>query len=199
MLSFYRGATNFLQPGTDEKMSEDANNLDHTDDAAIIGGALRVINALNEEGVIEQYAIGGAVGLLFYVEPFLTDDLDIFCQIPTSGVLLSLEPIFRRLKELGYEAGGDGVSIQGVHVQFLIPPTKLVEEALEQAAEMTAERVPTRVFRYEHLLAIMAETGRPRDKAKLSAALESRKPDQSALKDILKRYNLVDKWNAIST
>lgn len=33
---------------------------------------LGVINALESEGAIGKYAIGGAVGLLFYAEPAVT-------------------------------------------------------------------------------------------------------------------------------
>ena len=38
---------------------------------------LRVLNELERNGVISRYAIGGAVGAIFYTEPFLTYDLDI--------------------------------------------------------------------------------------------------------------------------
>ncbi len=38
---------------------------------------LRVLNELERNGVISRYAIGGAVGAIFYMEPFLTYDLDI--------------------------------------------------------------------------------------------------------------------------
>ena len=138
------------------------------------------------------------MGLLFYVEPFFTDDLDIFCHIPQTGLLVDLAPLYRHLAKLGYEAEGECAAIEGVHVQFLVPPTKLVEEALENAVEKSAEGVPTRVFQYEHLLAIMAETGRPRDRAKIAAALDSAQPDEAKLQDILKRYNLLGKWSVMS-
>jgi hypothetical protein len=39
---------------------------------------IATINQLQAEGVIERYAIGGAVGATFYLEPVATLDVDIF-------------------------------------------------------------------------------------------------------------------------
>jgi predicted nucleotidyltransferase len=181
-------------------MSRDTDSNNQPDEGdLILGRALRVLNSLESEGVIGRYAIGGAVGLIFYIEPLDTDDLDIFCHMPQTTILIDLNPLYRHLAKSGYEADGECISIEGIPVQFLVPPTKLTEEALDNAVECPIEGVPTRVFQYEHLLAIMAETGRPRDRAKLAVALDSREPDDVKLKDILKRHNLLAKWKAMSS
>ena len=39
---------------------------------------LSLINQLEKDGVIARYAIGGAVGATFYLEPIATLDVDIF-------------------------------------------------------------------------------------------------------------------------
>jgi hypothetical protein len=41
---------------------------------------LAVLNRLVEAGLVERYAIGGAVGAIFWIEPFDTIDLDIFVR-----------------------------------------------------------------------------------------------------------------------
>jgi len=43
---------------------------------------LKVINELREKNLIDDYAIGGGIGALSYIEPFLTYDLAvaIFCH-----------------------------------------------------------------------------------------------------------------------
>lgn len=162
----------------------------------VLADTLRVINSLEAEGVIGRYAIGGAIALINYTETMLTDDLDIFCHLP-QAILLTLAPIYARLRELGYQPEGEAVEIEGVSVQFLVPPTTLVEEALDQAVETEIEAVSTRIFPYEHLLAIMAETNRPRDRVKLVAALDSQEPDESKLHEILRRHNLLTRWTQI--
>jgi len=66
--------------------------------------AISVVNQLKEEGYISNYAVGGAIGALFYIEPTQTQDIDIFVLLnPAPGSLLvSLGPILDRLKALGY-------------------------------------------------------------------------------------------------
>ena len=140
---------------------------------------------------------GPAVGLLFYAEPILTEDLDIFCHVESSGQLISLAPLYEHLQSRGYMPDGEFIVIEGVLVQFLIPPTDLVEEALTEAQDVEVEGVKTRVFQFEHLLAIMAETNRPRDRMKIAAALDCRNPNEERLAKILERYNLVNRWRNI--
>jgi len=161
--------------------------------------ALKIINKLESEGVIGKYAIGGAIGLLFYAQPVSTYDLDIFCYLPQQGYLISLGPLYKSLENLGYKPEGECISIEDVPVQFLIPPTELVKEALDNAVERDFNGEKTRVFQYEHLLAIMIETGRAKDKAKLESALESADPDGEKLKDILNRHNLLDRWDRMKS
>lgn len=59
---------------------------------------LKVINTLEAEEVIGKYAIGGAVGLLFYAEPAVTYDLDIFCYLQQqTDLLINLGPLYKLL------------------------------------------------------------------------------------------------------
>lgn len=160
---------------------------------------LKVINSLEETGIIGKYAIGGAIGVIFYAEPTATYDLDIFCILGESeGGLINLGPLYAFLVgERGYPVEGEHIVIEGIPVQFLPPGTNLVREALENAAELQFDGVPTRVFKYEYLLAIMAETGRAKDKTRINQVLESAEPDLDLLNNILARYDLLDKWAKI--
>ncbi len=76
---------------------------------------LQVLNELELGGVIDRYAIGGAMGATFYVEPLLTFDLDVFVILPQSvGGLLSLAPLYEALHARGYPEEGECVFIEGV-------------------------------------------------------------------------------------
>src|SRR5262249_15576563 len=119
------------------------------------------------------------------------------CHMGQKDEFINLSPLYEHLKKKGYEPKGEHVEIEGIPVQFLPPTSKLVEEALERALDKEFGGVPTRVFDYEHLLAIMVETGRAKDKARIVEALESRQPDQPKLQDILGRHKLLDKWSKI--
>lgn len=42
---------------------------------------LNIINQMRADGIIGQYAIGGAIGATFYLEPTATFDIDVFVSL----------------------------------------------------------------------------------------------------------------------
>ena len=161
---------------------------------------LEVLNELEREGVLTRYAIGGAIGAMFYAEPASTFDLDIFCLIPNSGLLIDMGPLYKSLEDKGYLPNKEEqIVIEGIPVQFIVTPPGLEEEALEMAVETEFSEVKSRVFTYEHLLAIMVKTGRPKDIARIETCLETTQPDRAILEEILLRYNLLEKWKRITS
>ncbi len=156
---------------------------------------LEILNALEREGVLRRYAIGGAMGATFYTEPVLTFDLDIFVVLPESpGGLLTLSPLYEALRARGFAEEGEFVNIEGVPVQFLPVYSELVQEALDQAREVLYESTPTRVLRAEDLLAIAVQTGRSKDRERVRLLLEQTDLDQELLKEILSRHGLEGRW-----
>ena len=156
---------------------------------------IEVLNDLEGEGIFSRYAIGGAMGAIFYTEPFLTFDLDVFVILPpTAGGLLTLAPIYDALRARGYTEENECVLIEGVPVQFLPAYNALVEEALDQAQKVMFEGVPTRVLRSEHLVAICLQTGRNKDRERVRILREQAKLDLNFLGDVLDRHKLEEKW-----
>lgn len=156
---------------------------------------LEVLNELERQSVVARYAIGGAIGAIFYAEPFLTFDLDVFVVLPTTaGGLLTLGPVYDALRARGYAEESEAVLIEGVPVQFLPAYNALAEEALAEAREVAYDGVPTRVLRAEHLLAICLQTGRTKDRARVAVLREQAKLDLAYLADVLNRHQLEEKW-----
>ncbi|MBI4770074.1 MAG: hypothetical protein HY784_06590 [Chloroflexi bacterium] len=152
---------------------------------------LAALNQLEREGVIGRYAIGGAVAATRYIEPVQTYDLDVFVVFPVSpSGLASLTPIYSRLAELGYLPQGETIMVEGWPVQFLPVYDKLTEEALAEAIEVKFGATPTRVLSAEHLAAIMLQTGRPKDHARLLQFLEAGALDRQVLAEIAARHGL---------
>src|SRR5271170_3273383 len=97
---------------------------------------LAVINQMQADGVIDKFAIGGAVGAFFYLEPTVTDDLDIFVTLDAqAGGVIVLTPIYDYLDAKGYRAERETIIVENWAVQFLPAGTPLVQEALDQAKE----------------------------------------------------------------
>jgi hypothetical protein len=167
---------------------------------------IEVVTKLAEKRVIGNYAIAGAVAAMNYIQPTLTEDLDILISIDgfemrTSGLLM-LGPIERALAEMGYKDRTDiGYQIEGWPVQFLPVASQLDEEALEQAAELNValpQEPPlmARCLRAEHVVAVALKVGRLKDLARIQAFLDQGVVDLESLKSVLERHNLMDDWKA---
>ena len=156
---------------------------------------IKIINQMVKEGIIEEYAIGGAIAAIYYLEPFDTADLDIFVQVNATGSnLMILAPIYDYLTEQGYEAKGEFIYIEGIPLQFLPVFNPLTEEAIEKAQTIKYAKVTTRIMRPEHLVAIMLDTGRPKDYLRISMFLEQGAVKMRSLNAVLKRHALMKKW-----
>lgn len=157
---------------------------------------LKVLNELERENVMARYAIGGAVGAIFYMEPFLTYDLDVFVLLPkTDGGLLTLAPIYEALKRRGFEEDGVCILIEGMPVQFLHAYNPLLEEALAEALEKRYVETVTRVMRPEHLAAIMAQTGRDKDRQRFFTFMQEAELDMDYLRGVITRHHLNERFD----
>jgi len=165
---------------------------------------IEVVTRLSERGVIRSYAICGAVAALNYIQPTLTEDLDVLISTDgfekrTSGLLL-LAPIERALADMGYaERTNLGYMIEGWPVQFLPVGSPLDEDALENAVELDlADRgeppLKVRCLSAEHIVAIALKVGRLKDLARVQAFLEQKAVDLARLKVVLERHNLMAAW-----
>ncbi len=157
---------------------------------------LKVINDLEKNGIVESYALGGATALLFYAEPTLTFDIDIFVFLPESkdSKLINLSPLYKALKARGYSPQKEHVMIEGVPVQFIPVYNPLVEEAVRKAKIKDYQGVQTKVLTIEYLLAIMIDTNRPKDRERIKNLLGEVKFNKKYLDEILNCHSLRTKW-----
>jgi hypothetical protein len=156
---------------------------------------LELINQMQAEGVIDEYAIGGAVGATFYLAPAATADLDLFVSLPgETGLLVSLSPIYEYLKARGCAEQDEYIVVGDWPVQFLPLRNALHEEALTQAVATNVDGVPTRVIAAEHLVAIALETGRAKDHTRILQFVEQEAVDRKKLKAVVERHGLSAKW-----
>ena len=155
---------------------------------------LHVLNEMERTGVLRRYAIGGAMAATFYVEPFLTFDLDVFVLLPElTGSLVTLTSLYHALREQGYSEERECVLIEGVPVQFLPAYNALIEEALAEARDTLyddadsrpASRAPGRVC---------VQTGREKDRERVRVLCEQARLDITYLEGVLARYNLGARW-----
>ena len=102
---------------------------------------LETINRMRADGIIGNYAIGGAVGATFYLDPSATLDVDVFVTLPVTpgDSLLSLSPIYEYLTARGGRVEAEYIVIGDWPVQFLSPSDALEREAIEEAIQTEVE------------------------------------------------------------
>jgi hypothetical protein len=154
---------------------------------------LKLIKELKEKKVFKDFSIGGGIAALYYIEPLLTYDLDIFF-IPMNDSIDILAPIYQYLEEKGFKTKREHVLIEGVPVQFIPVYNDLVKEAVQYSDEVRYGRIKTKVFGLEYLIAVMLQTYRPKDRERLVKVFEEAKIELKLLKKILKKYGLYDKY-----
>lgn len=159
---------------------------------------LKVINDLLENGLIKNYAIGGGIAAVFYIEPILTYDIDIFFVPDEKNEgLLPLSPVYEYLKKRGYSPEKEHIVIEGIPVQFLPVFNELIEEAVNEAVQIEYKNTRVRVMKMEYLIAIMLQTNRQKDRDRVIKAVSEAEIDRNLLDNILDRFNLKEKFERI--
>lgn len=162
---------------------------------ASLADVFKVVNDLKSEGIILEYAVGGAMAVLFYAEPARTYDLDVFVVLPpSSSPITTLTPIYDRLKESGGKADMEHIIVHGVPVQFLPSYTELVDEAIAAAIVHDYEGVPVRVVRPEHLIALAFQAGGARRRERVGLLMEAGAIDSATLRAIMEKHDLMSFW-----
>ena len=137
--------------------------------------ALRALNDIKKDGVIEDYAIAGAMAVVFWTEPAPTFDLDVFVRLPGPATGLV-----------------EHIIIEGLPTQLIPAPNPLTVEAIAAAAELDYEGVRIRVARPEYLIALYlqpeARTQKRRERAAMLLALPTL--NRALVDEILERYGL---------
>jgi hypothetical protein len=80
-------------------------------------------------------------------------------------------------------------------LQILTDANPLIAEAIREAVEVDYDGIPTRVFGPEYLCAVALQTGRTKDYLRVSMFLEQTAVDRTALKALLGRHGLLDKFS----
>lgn len=163
--------------------------IDSPSDNLPLAEVLRAANELVAAGLVQDWALGGALAAIYYVEPFTTYDADIFFIPKDKGLTAGIPAIYTHLQAQGWQVEREHLLVRGFPVQFLAAHG-LTEEAVREAERIDYEGVPAKVFRAEHILAIAASVGRTKDKARIEQLLQQADLDKTYLENLLHRHKL---------
>jgi len=157
--------------------------------------ALEALNRLVEMGVIERYALGGAVAAFYHTETKGT-----FCLEPFVAPSTSIEPIHSAFRQRGYqELSRGGFVIGDWRVVAQIPESPLVEAALSCCLPVEYEGVRTQIFRLEYLAAICFLSDRRSERHLARQLFHEEAFDPARFSEILDRLGLKEAWDAFQS
>ena len=162
----------------------------------VIKEVITTINQMQADGVIDRYAIGGAVGATFYLEPIATLDVDIFVtfRAEPGSLLVSPQPIFDYLKARGGTMQGEYIVVAGWPVQFLPPVNSVGGRGVAGRGGQRCGRHPRPGL---HRRTSCRHCSPDRTRQGQSPALqfvEAGVLDAARFQAILARHGLVDSW-----
>lgn len=162
---------------------------------------LTAINRAQADGVIDQYAVAGAAGAAFYIEPAAVLEAEIYVKLPseTTSSALSLAPIYQYFSARGDAVEGDLVTIATWPTRFLALATDLEHEGFNESVPKEVEGMKTWVMTPEHLVGIALQTGRPEDLTLALKLLNSEAVDRNKLHLMLHRFGLGPRWHEFSS
>ncbi len=159
-----------------------------SDDVPLVE-VFRAANGLAAAGLIQDWALGGALAAVYYVEPFATYDADIFFIPKGKDLSAGMPAVYAQLQSQGWQVEREHLLFREFPVQFLASHG-LTEEAVREAESIDYEGVPAKIFRAEHIIAIAVTVGRAKDKARIEQFLQQAEFDQAYLENVLRRYKL---------
>lgn len=158
-----------------------------------------LLEKMTLDGLISGYSIGGATALIYYFEPVQTQDIDVFILLTQeSGVLVNLAPIYSFFVKHNCTIKDEYILVDGIPVQFLVPYNDLVTEAVQNSKQVKYGTVKVKLPPLEYLMAIMLQTNRLKDQARLEEINRfGIKYNLRLFLKILSKYKLSDRWNKL--
>jgi hypothetical protein len=153
-----------------------------------------LLNEMVAAGVIQTYAVFGAVAQMRYTEAVVTMDADVLIGLPGGGQIVLLRPVYEFCLKRGYRPEGDAVRVGEWPVQFIPAFSPLTEEAMREAEVGELAGVPLRVVRADYLAAIAIGVGRAKDYTRVLGLLEAQAVSPVQVEGICKRHGLAGQW-----
>jgi len=153
-----------------------------------------LLNEMQRNGVILDYALFGATAQMRYTEPVATLDADVLVAVASVDRLDVLGGIYEFCATKGYRPEGEAIRVGAWPTQFIPAFSPLTQEAMEQAETADFDGVAFRVVRADHLAVIALSVGRAKDMTRVLGLLESGAVSRDAIGSLAARHDLGEAW-----
>jgi len=120
----------------------------------------QLLNELQSSGLVQGYALFGAMAQMRYTEAVATIDAVVLVAVARPDRPDVLGDIYAFCAARGHLPEGEAIRVGAWPVQFVPVFSPLTREAMEQAETADLVEVPPRVVRAEHLAVIAPSVGR---------------------------------------
>jgi len=154
----------------------------------------RLLNDMQAAGVIENYALFGAMAQMRYTEAVATLDADVLVAVASPERMDVLAELYEFCARHGFRAEGEAIRVGAWPVQFVPVFSPLTQEAMQQADTADFEGIPLRVVRADYLAVIALSVGRAKDYARILALVESPSVTRDQIAHLAARHGLAEAW-----
>jgi hypothetical protein len=154
----------------------------------------QLLNDMLAAGVIQNYALFGAMAQMRYTEAVATLDADVLVAVPSPEKMDVLAEIYAYCKVRGFEPEGDAIRVGAWPVQLMPVFSALTREAMENADVADFDGVNLRVVRADYLAVIALSVGRAKDYARILALLESSSATRAGIASLAAKHGLSEAW-----
>ena len=154
---------------------------------------IALIEEMLRAGILQNYAIFGALAQMRYTEAVVTLDADILVAVESDSIAV-LSPIYAFCKDRGYFPEGEAIRIGAWPVQFIPAFDSLSMDAMEYAEDADIDGLSVRVVRADYLAVMALQVGRSKDRLRILALLESDAVTTAEIQELANQYKLTDKW-----
>jgi hypothetical protein len=149
--------------------------------------AIRTLNGLKRRRIIRDYIIIGAVAATAYMEPVMTQDLDVVVLVDTD------QEFWETYRRVGKHADGlDGMHhMLGARPVQLFPSTMkpIYADAIEKARRTRAGNLRVKLASPEHLVLLALDAFRLKDKIRIGEMLNNGSVDRDAVRRLLEVFD----------
>ena len=159
----------------------------------------QLLNDMQVAGVINNYALFGAMAQMRYTEAVATLDADVLVAVASPDRMDVLAEVYEFCARHGFSPEGEAIRVGAWPTQFVPVFSPLTREAMEQADTADFEGVPLRVVRADYLAVIALSAGRAKDFARILALFESSSVTRNEVARLAARHGLAEAWGRFET
>lgn len=149
--------------------------------------AIRRLNELKRRRLIRDYVVIGAVAAAAYVEPVLTEDIDVVVLVDTDDEFWEA---YRRVGDTAEGLEGMHHVLGGRPVQMFPSTIKpIYRDALAKARQSRIGNVRVKIASPEHLVMLALEASRYKDKLRIAELLALPDTDREAIWKLIEEFD----------